>query len=623
MIIIGIVSANRPIAIESLLIELKQQTLVSSSIKTIVFNGTSEKNCTVFLKYKKLEKAYPSVEFINKEGGPALGRFLIFEKVRSEDVLILLDDDTFPQTINTLQQLVDILDENDIDILSGVWNCQKQKHRPYGYIIHDLLGIYLREPTKVKGRHRVDIPLATMALKGSICSKLEIDKSILFYGDMFDIGVSIKNLGLKCYYDSSVVFEHRNIPNDKDAKVTRYNNQWDYLAKKWGKTVTIGNRLFIGKSMASKSSMLPNQPAKLKPRAFVVELNQYHFETIPFFCKLLYDKGYEVYACFKKTKLLVFHQFPKLKSQVKQFVFHKDEQLFNFLLEKASDNDVCLLNSSGKVFRSGSDEYYSCVNIEQLVKVNIFQSDRLIAIHHDAKKVSNVDANKYKEVCLQPFMSKLHKIPFVTPAYIEVEKAIKINSERGNRRFIMAGLVESKRRNYQDIIQAFINLSIKYGRRDFVLDLCGFAPFPERSWLEKIMDKIKTLNIEECFIFPKFSGGKISSEEFNKRLSLADFFLLGLDPYNVHHSSYLRSKSTGGLDILLTKNLIPIMHKYYSIAFNLPKGTIIYENNHLEDILSYCINMSDKDIHLKKSEVYDTYQLKLSDSKKVFDEILP
>jgi hypothetical protein len=215
MIVIGIASANRPEAIRQLLPELRKQSVYHSEkkVKIVVFNGTSTKDESVFDKYLELQSKNQDVYFIHQEGGPALGRYLLRRECTDDDFFVLLDDDTFPKHQNTISEMLLFLNESGADIVSAVWECEKQKYRPYGEII-DLMGnIATRKPLREKGVHVIHIPLATLAGKGINIRKISFDQNIEFYGDMFDIGMSIKTQNIKCLYNSELIFEHKNIPN--------------------------------------------------------------------------------------------------------------------------------------------------------------------------------------------------------------------------------------------------------------------------------------------------------------------------------------------------------------------------------------------------------------------------
>ena len=116
---IGIPSANRPAAITQLLESLKIQVGFSDS-KIIVVNGTAKSDVLTNNEYERICHKYPNVVYHSNEGGPANGRKIVTSYLEDEDIVVFLDDDTFPKTKSTIKDLIQFLLFNKhIDIISG------------------------------------------------------------------------------------------------------------------------------------------------------------------------------------------------------------------------------------------------------------------------------------------------------------------------------------------------------------------------------------------------------------------------------------------------------------------------------------------------------------------------
>lgn len=230
-ITIGIVSAYRTQSVDVMLSSLQNQTIISKC-KVKFVDGTPNEYNAIKERYKNLTSKY-DCEFISNEGGPAKNRQLIIDTVDT-DYYILLDDDTIPQTNDTLEKLFDGYKSNKFDVFGGVWDCQKTPPpgREYGQILYyNEEGKLRKNFIRDEGIHQVHIPMATFIAKKD--TPIKFDENIQFFGDMLDFGIYCSVNDISIGYDSSIRFNHYNIPSDMNYS-SRSINGVQIVKEKWG-----------------------------------------------------------------------------------------------------------------------------------------------------------------------------------------------------------------------------------------------------------------------------------------------------------------------------------------------------------------------------------------------------
>jgi hypothetical protein len=230
-ITIGIVSAYRTQSVDIMLKAIETQTIISKC-KVKFVDGTPDNYETIKNKYKELISKY-DCEFISNEGGPSKNRQLIIDTFDTE-YCILLDDDTIPQTNDTLEKLLNSYKENQFDVLGGVWDCQKTPPpgREYGQILYyNEDGELRRNFIRDVGIHQVHIPMATFIIKKG--TPIKFDTNIQFFGEMLDFGIYCSTNDISVGYDSNIRFNHYNIPDDFNYQ-SRHINGVKLVKEKWG-----------------------------------------------------------------------------------------------------------------------------------------------------------------------------------------------------------------------------------------------------------------------------------------------------------------------------------------------------------------------------------------------------
>ena len=273
---IGIPTANRPKAISQLLESLTRQDEFEK-FRIIVVNGTAKSEVLTNNKYQHICHKYPNVTYHSNEGGPANGRKIVTSHLKDEDIVVFLDDDTFPKTKCTINDLIKFLISNKhLDIVSGVWDCRKLPSRAYGeeLILED--NYLYRQEKREQGLIKVDIPLATFCCSGKIAKCLSFDSNIPFYGDMFDMGISIMRNNFHCAYNTNFVFDH--IPIDNISPSTEYRkvNKWQYIADKWRVSFFHNSCLYTPQNTVEDNATTQLKTSDVR-KVFIVELNPYHF----------------------------------------------------------------------------------------------------------------------------------------------------------------------------------------------------------------------------------------------------------------------------------------------------------------------------------------------------------
>lgn len=613
MYVVGVASANRPEAIKRLLPSLREQTIYGKGARVVVFNGTKKNNIEVYKEYVDLDKANDDVKFIHQEGGPALGRNLLRGECDDDEVFILLDDDTFPKEKNTLEKLVGLLEKENVDIVSGVWECEKQKYRPYGEVIEIAEGVANRKPLREKGVHDIHIPLATLAAKGSNLKKVSFDPKIDFYGDMYDIGMSILKNKLSCRYSSDVVFEHKNIPNDKRVDFKRPAGQWGYLADKWRVSFFVSGDLYT-----------PRREGGDNKKVFMVEFNKYHFETLPAYVEVFSDLGCEVEVLINNNRLGVDEDVKRICRNVVVTHFDSTSEALDILESTAKQGDYCFLNSSGFMDNSlggSGSKIYNTKYVDEVLNTGVFQSGNIIAVHHDALKISSHDLRGVAQLCIQPVMAKINNFYYIPP--VSLKKPCR-DFDKVFKKFIVPGLVEESRRDYEYIEHSFSSAVKDVESNEFFLDICGAVPASSQGYMKSIIDRAKQKGTDSFFVFPELKGAKVVNKKFEEKLNSSDFLVLGTDPYNKEHSKYLRNKGSGAFGLVLDYNLIPVCHKYFAIAYGLQNVAITYgdESSTLKDAMLKCMKMNGEEVRELRSKILVLKQSIYNENKAKLSRVL-
>lgn len=622
MIVIGIASANRPEAIRQLLPELKSQTIFDDyeNGKIVIFNGTRRKDKVVFDKYIDIQNENKDVHFIHHEGGPALGRNLLRRECEDDDYFVLLDDDTFPKHPNIISDMISFLDVYEVDIVSGVWECEKQKYRPYGEIIELMGRVVTRKPLRENGVHSVHIPLATLAAKGKDIRKVSFDPRIEFYGDMFDIGMSIKEKKMNCVYNTDFIFEHKNIPNDENVKFKRSNAQWRYLADKWNVSL-----FKSGRHLPPKNSF-EEYVSEENKRVFIVEFNRYHFETIPGYAMLFDSLGFKVEVLMYDNDMGVEADVKKTCLNAKINYITSTQSALSYIERNANNSDFCFLNSSGYLEKIANGEelrFYNCSYIDIILDLNLFEDKKVLVVHHDAMRKMSKRASNVREICLQPMMAKIHGLHYLPPIN-KLKGEVVVEREYSSKRFIVAGLVEKERRDYRKIQKEFSSAVLKESSFKHILHICGAVPGHSKSYMRNIIENAKKSGTDCCYFFPEIKGKKINSCVFDQSLKSSDFIILGTDPYDKIHSNYLRNKGSGVVGLVVDHGVIPVCHKYFATAFGIGSISVVYDEveKTLEEAILECMNMSPDELIEYKVKIKDLHNKMSKKNIEILEKIV-
>ena len=596
MLIIGIPSSNRVNALELLIPELLKSKLDNLDFKILIINTSSSNYSEINKRYQNLSTAFNKVEVMHVEGGPSAGRKAVSLRVKNTDTIIMLDDDTFPENENTLLEMYKYFNQTNLEIISGIWECEKNPSRPYGEIIIEKSGVITRKTIRMNVITNIHIPLATFICNGKTLKDLDFDPQIRFYGDMLDMGLCILRKGIKCSYNPDFLFFHKKIENLVQDTSYRQYNQWQYLADKWGIGFFKGSYFYSPKNQISKTTK------EYKRKIFIVELNAYHHETIPGWIKLL-DESIIIEVCILlNSKIKDLSEF----NNVTLNEFDNPNAILEHLAGNASVNDACILNSSGRLGNIKNNQFsaftYTTEHLESITNLNIFNAEKLLVLHHDLTPNAVREKFPHKAFCLQPRMAKIHNYNFITLQSNEL-MPISQTKEGATKNLIVAGLVEKKRRDYFTIVSSFANHSLSEKGSLLRLNIVGGVPYKEQNYFKEIIEVSNKISGNINIELPKIQGSKIPETEFNSQLLKADFIVFGINPDLADHTTYLFTKGSGSLNLALSYGLIPIAEKRIARAYSISRISITYDN--FSDALTFISKMSRKDINDLKVSVQE------------------
>ena len=587
MIKIGIPTAYRPAAIAKILpCVLSQKFDNGESFIVTVVNGTPCSFTRINEKYSDLAKEFPDVVFINEAGSPANGRLICSQQCGEADTLVLLDDDTLPSTTGTINELVNFLRLNDLDIASGVWDCQKIPTREFGTKLHDVYGVIVPENLKLAGTQAIHMPLATFAVSPHALKKISFDPNIKFYGDLFDVGMSVLRKGLKCCYDSTIIFHHLNIANDPSSTFNRPSKQWQYLSNKWDVGIIHDKIMYspIRRSMnmasAADVGKQFNSCASDVQKLFIVELNRYHFETIPPVINCLQKYFREIHLVTYEDNVNMLYGHEELRLKIQHHEVKQRSEIIDFLVTVADSEDYIFLNSAGSVDRTGKlgEPRYLLKELGEIDRLRIFKEKNIFAIHHDCK-LTRAEREQYGHIplCLQPFMAKIYSLSQFSPIVKKVNRLDYglVDKQADIVRFIVPGLVDPERRDYEYIIDVFIKAA-QLTKKKFILDLCGVATPKNQPYIQTLMQRVEDAGVADCFEFPAMQGMKIKQDMLDARLREATFLVFGLNADVPSQREYLANKASGSLALSMSYQLIPILASNYATAYGLSRCALTY-----------------------------------------------
>ena len=611
---IGIPSANRPQAIQ-LLLEALDKQLTNTPFQVIVANGTQHEFKEINADYERICGQYSNIRLISDPGGPANGRKLIAEQCADEDIVILLDDDTFPCNPRTIQQHVDFFKANSYQLVSGIWNCQKNPSRPYGSILHYSNGFITRQDLRTNGIKKIHIPLATFCGKGSTIKRLRSDSAIPFYGDMLDIGLSILFNGVTCAYNSDIVYDHLQINNSIPFTNYRQLNSWQYISNKWNTSFFIDNKLYGPETEGLNLKRSEVEDLRIKGqtlsnsrniRVFLVELNPYHYETLPVFAKMLEEMRVELQVVYLRNQIGIKQSISSAAESATCVELESKDEILKYLARNFRSDDTLILNSAGRVCAGGNSSLFdytlSCV--KEISHILNIPRHRFISLHHGTCTRQERSQHSHLAICLQPQMALIHNMTYLPlvqeSTYKEMGNQEVNSSGHPIKRLLIAGQLEMKRRDYGTILEWFAEYYENFSDSSLrVLVLGGFAP-KDRKYFTSLFESIQQSTSSRFFELPdpeSESKGKVPVEIFEQKVMTSHFLLYAIHPTRRNHFAYSYSKGTGSYSLGLTNALVPVTDTMISSAYRISDISIRYSSK--VEFLS-C---------LKKIELYDFIQL--------------
>jgi hypothetical protein len=603
---ICIVSANRTSALKGLLMSLRQQRSYAA-FDVLAFNGTDPKFANCYSTYLRIEKYFPEIKFFHKSGGPALGRAMLLEYCRAQSQyqhVIFLDDDTFPASSNTLVRMLASLKNSNASILAGIWKCEKNPMRAYGSTITIEANKLLLADRRAEGFVQIHIPLATFCLNISKTEALRLDSFLPFYGDLLDLGLQIYRNQIDTFYDSSIVFHHRKIKNDIDPKDYRTLDPWQYLSNKYLLDIEKNGKSYrplphfekqLPSSVQDFNCEMPqygaldegicttlcSYTAKFKHEIHIIELFPFHHETLLCVIESSTAVFSNIYLHLTDCKSArIFCDSLKITApNVLVFIHTNPDLLLSSLRDRLSASSYIFLNTIGSPSRFQAPNINEALavvqdsKLRQLVfSIGLPPSQVGFLLHEDFVGTDYYIKMGYRPATIHPWLSRMYDIPRIIPTYDE-----PVNSQPHLRRFVVPGLIERKRRDYDGIIQAFCDYFIESGDRDFFVDFMGRIPETERDFFKTMSTKVSELQIGACFNISQVLSvqERIGDYEFYSRLNSAAFLVWGIDPSDPKHFPYIFHKSTGTYALHMNSAAVSLVVDTIVASYSLAEDSVL------------------------------------------------
>ena len=310
--------------------------------------------------------------------------------------------------------------------------------------------------------------------------------------------------------------------------------------------------------------------AKNNKNALLVEINDFHGECLPGYCKYLLDLGYNVDVLVnknleKESPMRVFNGNPLVNTK-----YIADKQIYDLLNSDAvNDYEVCLFNSHMIYTDVGFQSVFNFIKARH-------KKTKFICVEHRLEYLPELTC-KANALVLKKFNN--HKNTFeVNPHYFgEVQKHNK------NRivNFVVAGNIQKARKNFDLLIDSVKEL-VDSGINNFKITVIG------KGKLDNLPENIKK------FFDVK---GRLSYPDLYNFVSNADFFMTLLDPKLAEHDRYLNLGTSGSFQLIYGLN-IPclIASKFAKVHHFSSKNAVCYnKNSEVVSAMKRCINMTDSE----------------------------
>lgn len=308
--------------------------------------------------------------------------------------------------------------------------------------------------------------------------------------------------------------------------------------------------------------------------ALLIEINDFHSETLPAMEKYFLDLGFNVDIIISNEEY-----------QLKPFCRIKNEKLTIYPMSDAA---------AKKVLQNKITEKYEHI---------YFNSDKHANnSYFEFFKPKKALTNKIINMCHRPdtYNSPIKKLLMLAPLPLKDKDRFKVVNthyfgdiqtpeKNDTTNFIVIGNIENKRKNHNllySVVEALHNQ--------------GFTNF-KVTVIARIGELNTPENIKNYFDFK----GRLDYEQMFNELEKADFFLTLLDPENPEHDRYIETGTSGSFQLIYGFRKPCLINKKFARlhGFNTENSLVYEHNSDLAQTMIEAINMSKEEYKEKQDKL--------------------
>lgn len=302
-------------------------------------------------------------------------------------------------------------------------------------------------------------------------------------------------------------------------------------------------------------------------RVLLIEANDCHAVVLPSFAKYFIDLGYKVDMLTSDENI-----------NEKPFCcFEENIKIYNLNMIFILFLRFCkILDKYEKIVVLSSSWY--CFGVQTAKYLGIINRENLVLVEHDTRNIEKYKEEKFVEQNKLITLWDFKQGAMVNTHYFGNVDVSHKKNEITN--FIIVGLIEKKRRNYDLLANAIEELSKITDK--FKITLVGNGDTEDlKNKYNEFVDVKGFLNFPEMFA----------------ELEKADYFLPLLDSENENHLRYLSTGITGSI-LLILGFLKPaiIQSKFAEFYYLNDENSITYEKNcDLIEVMQRAINLNENE----------------------------
>jgi len=331
----------------------------------------------------------------------------------------------------------------------------------------------------------------------------------------------------------------------------------------------------------------------MKKRATILEFNRYHGEVLPSLVYFLNRFGFSVHV-YVARDLLNRDPFAGL-AHLDFKLMPIDRHSFDTALWKGtlSAADVLVLNT-----------FQPAETIEKFAEIEM----PTLLVVHNGRDFSESESNRvfvrprHREILvLAPHVAAFLKkydvdSTWIFPGLFASNSDESNGRDSGLRTFCVQGRVESKRRNYESVVIAALNLK-KEGFRNFSIKVLGKSDSREGR---RLRWSTFSRGLGRYF---SFSRSGVGYDQFNRELRSSTFLCPLIDKVHGSYRAYFEDKASSSIPAAVGNGIIPVIHEDLAPIYGIGGCAITYGDRMLAEALRTALELSSLDISERQAEL--------------------